>query len=83
MSSNYKRGGEDDTLHVDFNKLGLRTLKRYKRRFRLKLSKHNPTKPELVQAIQQHFIAQRVEEGDVLDFFLYAAKNLQSNRPLD
>ncbi len=34
-----------------------------------------------MQAIQNHFAYHRVEEADVLDFFLYAAKNYK-DKPL-
>jgi hypothetical protein len=61
---------KEETAKVDFNKLNIRTLKRYKRRFKLKV-RHNPTKTELVQAIAQHFNYVKVEEPEVLDAFLY------------
>jgi hypothetical protein len=67
---------------VDFSKLGLRTLKRYKRRYRLKV-RPNSMKPELAQAIAAHFGNHRVEEADVLDFFIYAAKTYKDSKIRD
>jgi hypothetical protein len=45
-----RRGEEEDMPKVDFNKLGIRTLKRYKRRYKLKV-RHNPSKTELATAV--------------------------------
>lgn len=69
-------------LQVDFSKLGIRTLKRYKRRYRLKV-RHNPTKLELVAAIHGHFASYKVEEAEVFDFFTYAAKNYKDKNLRD
>lgn len=76
------RDSLERAAQVDFNKLGIRTLKRYKRRYRLKV-RHNPTKLELVAAIHSHFGSYKVEEAEVFDFFTYAAKNYKDKNLRD
>ena len=51
--------GEKDArnLTVDFTKLDMATLKRYKRHYRLK-TRQNVTKTELALAVARHFAAQ-------------------------
>ena len=56
---------------VDFSKLGMATLERYKRNYRLK-TRQNVTKHELAQAITKHFAAQTVDEADTISHFLYS-----------
>ena len=46
---------------VDFTKLDMATLKRYKRHFRLK-TRQNVTKTELALAVAKHFASQNVDE---------------------
>ena len=46
---------------VDFTKLDMATLKRYKRHYRLK-TRQNVTKTELALAVAKHFASQHVDE---------------------
>mmetsp|Transcript_44191 Transcript_44191/g.116126 ORF Transcript_44191/g.116126 Transcript_44191/m.116126 type:complete len:141 (+) Transcript_44191:30-452(+) len=75
--------GEKDArnLTVDFTKLDLATLKRYKRHYRLK-TRQNVTKPELALAVAKHFASQTVDEADTISLFMYSARagNLQYDR---
>ena len=48
-------------LTVDFTKLDMATLKRYKRHYRLK-TRQNVTKTELALAVAKHFASQTVDE---------------------
>jgi len=66
---------------VDFTKLDMATLKRYKRHYRLK-TRQNVTKTELALAVAKHFAAQTVDEGDTIALFLYSARtgNVQYDR---
>jgi histone deacetylase complex subunit SAP30 len=59
---------------LDFGKMDLVLLKRYKRHYRVR-TKHNPTKAELAQSIARHFAALPVLETDAIPYFLYAVKN--------
>jgi len=69
------------SLAVDFTKLDMATLKRYKRHYRLK-TRQNVTKTELSAAISKHFAAQTVDEADTISLFMYSARanNLEYNR---
>lgn len=46
---------------MDFTKLDMATLKRYKRHYRLK-TRQNVTKTELALAVAKHFASQHVDE---------------------
>ncbi|GFP91897.1 hypothetical protein PHJA_001333800 [Phtheirospermum japonicum] len=65
-------------LRVNLAKLGTESLWRYWRSFQLAHISPNPTKDQLVNAIQQHFSSQKVDEVQVLVQFIRAAKRLQS-----
>ena len=67
--------GEKDArnLTVDFTKLDMATLKRYKRHFRLK-TRQNVTKTELALAVAKHFASQTVDEADTISLFMYSAR---------
>ena len=54
-------GGDARNLTVDFSKLDMATLKRYKRHYRLK-TRQNVTKTELAVAVARHFASQAVDE---------------------
>lgn len=67
--------GEKDArnLTVDFTKLDMATLKRYKRHYRLK-TRQNVTKTELALAVAKHFSSQTVDEADTISLFMYSAR---------
>ena len=75
--------GEKDArnLTVDFTKLDMQTLKRYKRHYRLK-TRQNVTKTELALAVAKHFASQTVDEADTISLFMYSARagSLQYDR---
>ena len=75
--------GEKDArnLTVDFTKLDMATLKRYKRHYRLK-TRQNVTKTELALAVAKHFALQTVDEADTISLFMYSARagSLQYDR---
>lgn len=60
-------------LTVDFTKLDMATLKRYKRHYRLK-TRQNVTKTELSMAVAKHFASQSVDEADTISLFMYSAR---------
>ena len=60
-------------LTVDFTKLDMATLKRYKRHYRLK-TRQNVTKSELSLAVAKHFASQTVDEADTISLFMYSAR---------
>mmetsp|Transcript_17440 Transcript_17440/g.43866 ORF Transcript_17440/g.43866 Transcript_17440/m.43866 type:complete len:123 (+) Transcript_17440:67-435(+) len=66
---------------VDFTKLDMATLKRYKRHYRLK-TRQNVTKTELAMAVAKHFASQTVDEADTISLFMYSARggSLQYDR---
>ena len=66
-------GGDARNLTVDFSKLDMATLKRYKRHYRLK-TRQNVTKTELAQAVAKHFASQTVDEADTISLFMYSAR---------
>lgn len=71
------RGGRSEkdarALTVDFTKLDMSTLKRYKRHFRLK-TRQNVTKTELALSVAKHFAATTVDEADTISLFMYQAR---------
>lgn len=58
---------------VDFNKLDTLALKRYRRIHKLDDVGPNPTKEELVLAVDKHFNAQVVDENRAIAMFVHAA----------
>ncbi|KAI3453735.1 hypothetical protein Pfo_010398 [Paulownia fortunei] len=65
-------------LRVNLAKLGTGSLWRYWRSFHLAHITPNPTKEQLVNAVQQHFSSQQVDEVQVIVEFIHAAKRLPS-----
>ena len=67
---------------VDFTKLDMATLKRYKRHYRLK-TRQNVTKTELAMAVAKHFASTTVDEADTISLFMYSARggSLQYGAP--
>jgi len=66
---NRKRKSRSERQAVDFNKLDVATLKRYKRSYKLRL-RHNSTKTELVNAVSKHFASLPVNENEIIEAFL-------------
>ncbi|KAL6501709.1 hypothetical protein OROGR_026842 [Orobanche gracilis] len=62
---------------VNLAKLGTGSLWRYWRRYHLAGISPNPTKEQLVNAVQQHFSSQKVDDVEVIAGFIRAAKKLQ------
>ena len=59
---------------VDFNKLDMATLKRYKKHYRLK-TRQNVTKNELALAVAKHFASTHVDEAETIQLFMYSARS--------
>ena len=74
--------GEKDArnLTVDFTKLDMATLKRYKRHFRLK-TRQNATKTELALAVAKHFASTTVDEADTIGLFMYVSSYGKMQKP--
>ncbi|PSS11389.1 Histone deacetylase complex subunit SAP30L-B like [Actinidia chinensis var. chinensis] len=65
-------------LRVNLAKLGTGSLWRYWRSFKLGNANPNLTKAQLVDAVQQHFVSQQVNEFQVIAEFIRVAKRLKS-----
>ncbi|XP_057510210.1 uncharacterized protein LOC130792684 isoform X1 [Actinidia eriantha] len=65
-------------LRVNLAKLGTGSLWRYWRNFKLGNANPNLTKAQLVDAVQQHFVSQQVNEFQVIAEFIRVAKRLKS-----
>ena len=62
------------SLTVDFTKLDMATLKRYKKHYRLK-TRQNVTKTELALAVAKHFASTHVDEAETIQLFMYSARS--------
>lgn len=80
MSRGNCREVEPNYLQPRLNlaKLGTGSLWRYWRNFNLAHINPNPTKEQLLSAVQQHFSSQQVDEVQVVVEFIRAAKRLRS-----
>ncbi|KAL7167575.1 hypothetical protein ACSBR2_038105 [Camellia fascicularis] len=79
--SSYKEVHSDiqtSQLRVNFAKLRTSSLWRYWRNFKLGNANPNITKQQLVNAVQQHFASQQVDEFQVIAEFIHAAKRLKA-----
>ncbi|KAJ4762886.1 histone deacetylase complex subunit [Rhynchospora pubera] len=65
-------------MKVDLSKLETRALWRYFRHFNLQVESPNPSKEQLIDAVQRHFMSQELDEFQVMCGFLKAAKRLKS-----
>eukprot|EP00741_Cyanophora_paradoxa_P002477 tig00000076_g2401.t1 len=66
---------------VNFSKLDIKTLQRYRKHFRLQLDgKTHPNKSDLVAAITKHFASHTVDEAETLATFIAAAKRAPMRR---
>ncbi|KAF5740746.1 hypothetical protein HS088_TW11G00824 [Tripterygium wilfordii] len=63
---------------VDFRKLEMAALRRYWRHFNLVDGFPNPSKEQLVDVVQRHFMSQQMDELQVIMGFVKAAKRLKT-----
>ncbi|XP_026400383.1 uncharacterized protein LOC113296285 isoform X2 [Papaver somniferum] len=63
---------------VDLSKLEMTALWRYWRHFNLVDAIPNPSKKELVDVVQRHFMSQQLDELQVISGFVQAAKRLKT-----
>ncbi|KAL5994413.1 hypothetical protein ACLOJK_024463 [Asimina triloba] len=63
---------------VNFAKLETAALWRYWRHFNLVSINPNPSKEQLVHAVQRHFSSQQLDEIQVITGFIHAAKRLKT-----
>jgi len=75
----YKRNGEEDEI-LGSNKdviqrLDVAALKRYKKYYKLK-TKHNSSKAELASAVRTHFDCMPVNEGEIIENFMFKVKSV-------
>ena len=55
---------------MDFNKIDIRTLKKYKKHFKLGI-RYNANKAQLAVAVMKHFSDLKVDEKSTVDSFLW------------
>nr|XP_043608748.1 uncharacterized protein LOC122580541 [Erigeron canadensis] len=65
------------SMKVDFGKLEMAALRRYWRHFNLMDASPNPSKEQLVDVVQRHFMSQKLDELQVIVGFAQAAKKLK------
>lgn len=65
-------------LKVDFSKFEMTALLRYWRHFELVELGPNPSKEQLVNAVERHFMSQQLDETQVITSFVQAAKRLKT-----
>lgn len=63
---------------VNLNKLETTALLRYWKRFNLVIAGPNPSKEQLVDAVERHFNSQQLDEFQVIASFVQAAKRLKT-----
>jgi hypothetical protein len=66
---------------VDFQKLDMGTLKRYKKIYRLK-TRQNVTKADLASACARDFASRVVDEAETINNFLYHVQEQRDNNPV-
>ncbi|KAE8674824.1 hypothetical protein F3Y22_tig00111715pilonHSYRG00126 [Hibiscus syriacus] len=66
------------SMKVDLSKLEMAALWRYWRHFNLVDSIPNPSKEQLVDVVQRHFMSQKIDELQVIVGFIQAAKRLKT-----
>uniref|UniRef100_A0A6M2EDL3 Histone deacetylase complex subunit SAP30 Sin3 binding domain-containing protein n=1 Tax=Populus davidiana TaxID=266767 RepID=A0A6M2EDL3_9ROSI len=66
------------TTKVDLSKLEVAALWRYWRHFNLVDSIPNPSKEQLIDVVQRHFMSQQMDELQVIVGFVQAAKRLKT-----
>ncbi|MQL82771.1 hypothetical protein Taro_015233 [Colocasia esculenta] len=65
-------------MKVDLSKLETTALWRYSRHFNLAGAGPNPSKEQLVDVVQRHFMSQQLDELQVIAGFVQAAKRLKT-----
>jgi len=65
---------DSDLPQVDFNLLSMHTLRRYGRHYKID---GGQSKPDLVQAVNKHFLAQDVAERDAIVLFAHSINSGQ------
>ncbi|XP_042436251.1 uncharacterized protein LOC122022353 [Zingiber officinale] len=65
-------------MKVDLSKLETRALWRYWRHFNLVDASPNPSKEQLIDVVQKHFMSQQLDELQVIIGFVQAAKRLKT-----
>ncbi|XP_040999038.1 uncharacterized protein LOC121244875 isoform X2 [Juglans microcarpa x Juglans regia] len=63
---------------VDLGKLEMAALRRYWRHFNLVDAIPNPSKEQLVDVVQRHFMSQQIDELQVIVGFVQAAKRMKT-----
>ncbi|XP_042450526.1 uncharacterized protein LOC122035189 [Zingiber officinale] len=63
---------------VDLSKLETTALQRYYRYFNLMDDNPNPSKEQLIEVVQRHFVSQQLDEVQVIAGFMQAAKRLKT-----
>ncbi|KAK6131215.1 hypothetical protein DH2020_035045 [Rehmannia glutinosa] len=65
------------SVKVDLSKLEMAALWRYLRHFNLVDAIHNPSREQLIDVVQRHFMSQQLDELQVITGFVKAAKRLK------
>ncbi|KAI4366391.1 hypothetical protein MLD38_022274 [Melastoma candidum] len=68
------------SMKVDLSKLETAALWRYWRHFNLMEVIPNPSKEELVDVVQRHFVSQQIDEAQVIVGFVKAAGRMKKSR---
>ncbi|KAF2070015.1 hypothetical protein CYY_008659 [Polysphondylium violaceum] len=74
----YKRNDDDEILSTNkdvIQRLDVAALKRYKKYYKLK-TKHNSSKAELASAVRTHFDCMPVNEGEIIENFMFKVKSV-------
>nr|XP_009411032.1 PREDICTED: uncharacterized protein LOC103992867 isoform X1 [Musa acuminata subsp. malaccensis]XP_018684647.1 PREDICTED: uncharacterized protein LOC103992867 isoform X1 [Musa acuminata subsp. malaccensis] len=66
------------TMKVDLSKLETTALWRYWRHFNLVNASPNPSKEQLIEVVERHFMSQQLDELQVILGFVQAAKRLKT-----
>ncbi|WOK92379.1 hypothetical protein Cni_G01070 [Canna indica] len=66
------------SMKVDLSKLETTALRRYWRHFNLVDASPNPSKEQLIEVVQRHFMSQQLDELQVIVGFVQAAKRLKT-----
>ncbi|KAJ9567152.1 hypothetical protein OSB04_003118 [Centaurea solstitialis] len=66
------------SMKLDLGKLEMATLRRYWQHFNLMDASPNPSKDQLVDVVQRHFMSQKLDELQVIVGFAQAAKKLKA-----
>eukprot|EP00249_Psilotum_nudum_P004316 c17842_g1_i1 orf=430-1122(-) len=77
VSSTGSKTASTGLLKIDFRKLETATLLKYWNHFNLVELGQNPSKEQLVEAVESHFISQQLDELQVIAAFVQAAKRLK------